>query len=268
MTIKTRNIFFLSLFALSSATLLIATAFLFYSIHEKLLSPPSVFPIFHGLHFLMTAYSFPATLALIFFLLAFVTVTIIYLYIEFEKTQSTEIIFFALFLFGLLGESVRLMIPFFNLWGTLSSALFIVGRITLFSRILAPASLLFVAVMNEANQRENIESNFFMLIILSLWLSFLIPLNTPYLLPNFCVEWGMRKAFYIIRLLVLVTAIFSIFILANQSGKGEWGFALLICGYKFASSAMTILSAIIAGFLLAFGTSLYLTTLHKRYLWQ
>lgn len=268
MTIKMRNAFFLSLFAFSSATLLSAVALLFYSIHEKLLTPPPSFPVFHGLHFLMASYSFSATLALIFFLIVFVIAAIIYLYIEFEKTQSIEIIFFSLFLLGLLGEAARLAIPFFNLWGTLSNVIFVIGRITLFSRIIAPAALLFAAVMSEAQRRENIESNIFMLIILSLWLSFLIPLNTARILPNFCVDWGTRKAFFIIRMLVLLSSALSIFVVANQTGKGEWGFFLLIAGYAFTEGAMSIFFVSVASFLLAFGTALYLTSLHKRYLWQ
>ena len=199
MTIKTRNYFFLALVIVFSMCLLAASAMLGYSIHSGTLTRPDVFPVERIAGFYMKGYSFIATIAAIFIFALYALFAVVYLHIEFEKTQSTEVIFFALFLIGCFAETVRLCVPLFNLWHELSAFLLFTGRTVLFARTLAPTALLFDAIFSGTEARQHVERNLVILIMVSVMISMLMPLNTAIVLPNFCIKLGSGKAFITIR---------------------------------------------------------------------
>ncbi|MBP3708924.1 MAG: hypothetical protein J6I73_00735 [Treponema sp.] len=206
-----------------------------------------------------------------FLFLIFSSSAILYLYIQFEKTQSIEVIFFAVFLIGCTSEAMRLYVPFFNLWHSFSTFLIFIGRVVLFGRILAPAALLFDAVFSGTEQRQNVERNLVVLIVISIALSLLIPLNTAIVLPNFCVHWGSSKTFYIIRVLILVAAVLSVFVNTRTMGRKEktsYGFLALTIGYEVCCLSTSVIAVIVGNLLLFVGTAVYLGSLHRRYLWQ
>ena len=219
MTIKTRNYFFLALVIVFSMCLLAASAMLGYSIHSGTLTRPDVFPVERIAGFYMKGYSFIATIAAIFIFALYALFAVVYLHIEFEKTQSTEVIFFALFLIGCFAETVRLCVPLFNLWHELSAFLLFTGRTVLFARTLAPTALLFDAIFSGTEARQHVERNLVILIMVSVMISMLMPLNTAIVLPNFCIKLGSGKAFITVRALILAAAILSLFVNARSERK-------------------------------------------------
>ena len=271
MTIKTRNYFFLALVIVFSVFLLAASAMLGYSVYSGTLTRPDIFPAGRIAGFYAKGYSFIATLSSIFIFALYALLAVIYLYIQFEKTQSTEVIFFALFLIGCFAETVRLCVPFFNLWHELSVFLLFIGRAVLFARTLAPTALLFDAVFSGTEARQHVERNLVILIVLSVMISMLMPLNTAVVLPNFCIKWGSGKAFIAIRALILAAAILSLFINARSLGTKDaspFGFAALAFGYEISCYATSYAAAAAGGILLFGGTAVYLKSLHRKYLWQ
>ena len=271
MTIKTRNYFFLALVIAFSGLLLASSAMLGYSIYTDTLTRPDVFPAERIAGFYTRGYSFIATIASLFIFALYALLAVIYLSVEFEKTQSTEVIFFALFLVGCFSETARLCTPLFNLWHELSAFLLCTGRIVLFGRTLAPTTLLFGAVFSGTEARQHVERNLVILVVLSVMISMLMPLNTAVVLPNFCIKWGNGEAFIAIRALILAAAILSLFVNARSLGTKEaspLGFAAVAFGYEISCYATSYAAASAGGILLFGGTAVYLKSLHRKYLWQ
>lgn len=271
MTLKTRNVFFIVLFACFFAALITNFALLFYNMYSGSLIEPDTFPAAHISGFYATRYSFAAVILSLFLFLLYATLGSIYLYIQFEKTQSLEVIFFAVFLIGCTIEAVRLYVPFFNLWHSLSTLLIFTGRAVLFGRTVAPAALLFNAVFSGTEQRQNIERNLIVLLVISITMATLIPLNTAIVLPNFCIHWGASKTILTMRMLIMAAAVLSVFINMRTMGtkeKAPYGFLSLTVGYAICCIANSFAAVIIGNILLYAGTAIYLGSLHRKYLWQ
>jgi hypothetical protein len=271
MTIKSRNILLLLLLILSLCLLLADATLLFYNLYKGTLIGPDSFLEQPHPGFLAKGYSFSAVLLSLFIFLVYVSVSVYYLFVQFEKTQSTEIIFFALFLFGCLTESIRLFVPIFNLWHSLSTLLIFTGRIVLFGRTLAPLALLFDAVFSGTEQRQYVERNLVILIVVSIMMALLIPLDTAVVLPNCCVRWGEGRAFLIVRILILVVTAISLFINSFTMGnkeKAPYGFLALAAGYEVCCYASSYPAVTTGGVLLFAGTAVYLGSLHRQYLWK
>ncbi|MCK9171021.1 MAG: hypothetical protein M0P01_11470 [Treponema sp.] len=271
MTIKSRNIFLLILLVTSLCFLLTDATLLFYNLYKGTFIPPDTFFDQKMPFFFIKGYRFSAVIFSLFIFLIYVSVWIYYIYVQFEKTQSTEIIFFALFLCGCLTESVRLYIPLFNLWHSLSTFLIFSGRLVIFGRTLAPLALLFDGVFSGIEQRQYVERNILILFVVSIMTALLIPLDTAVVLPNCCIRWGEGRAFLILRILVLTTTAVSLFINSFMLGnkeKAPYGFLALAAGYEICCYT-TSYPAAAAGCLLLFaGTAVYLGDLHRQYLWK
>jgi hypothetical protein len=271
MTIKTRNILILFLLIISLVLLLTNATFLFYNLYKGTLIGPDTFPEERLPGFFVRGYNFKAVILSLFIFLIFVSASAYYIYIQFEKTQSTEIIFFSVFLCGCLAESIRLCIPLFNLWHSLSTFLIFTGRAVLFGRTLAPLALLFDAVFSGTEQRQYVERNIIILAVASIMIAMLIPLDTAIVLPNCCVRWGVGKAFLVIRMLILLTTAVSLFVNSFTMGnkeKGPYGFLVLAAGYEVCCYASSFVAAGIGAVLLFSGTVVYLENLHRLYLWK
>lgn len=104
--------------------------------------------------------------------------SLLYTYFAFRKIQSTEIIFFELFLFSLSWESLRLLLPYFAFSPIIVAELSSISRLLYFFRFMALFSLLGMALfstINIARQRTFIVATF---IFVSLMLSMSIPLDS------------------------------------------------------------------------------------------
>lgn len=271
MTLKSRNILLLLLLIISLCLLLADATLLFYNLYKGTFSTPDTFPTQPVAGFFIKGYRFSAVILSLFIFLAYVSASVYYIYVEFEKTQSIEIIFFALFLCGCLTESVRLYIPLFNLWHSLSTFLIFTGRIVLFGRTLAPLALLFGAVFSGTEQRQYVERNLVILVVVSIMTALLIPIDTAVVLPNSCVKWGEGGTFLVMRILILVATGISLFINSytmGNKGKAPYAFLVLGLGYEICCYASSYPAAAVGGGLLFGGTVVYLGSLHRQYLWK
>lgn len=116
-----------------------------------------------------------STVVLLFSLTSFLS--LLYTYFTFRKIQSTEIVFFELFLFSLGWEALRLLVPYFAFSSIIMADLSSISRLLYFFRFMAVFSLLAMALFSTINitrQKTFIVSTF---IFVSLMLSMSCPFD-------------------------------------------------------------------------------------------
>ena len=105
------------------------------------------------------------------------SVSLIYTYFAFRKIQSTEIVFFELFLFSLSWEALRLLVPYFGFSSIIMAELSSISRLLYFFKFMSIFSLLGMALfatVNVTRQKTFIVASF---IFISLMLSMSSPLD-------------------------------------------------------------------------------------------
>lgn len=272
MIIKIRNRILLALEMISITILVLMAFFTGLQIYNQQITFPQLqetSSIFSKFFFLSP--NVYAIISSVLILLIYVTFSLFYITVHFEKTQSSEIIYFALFLVSLLFEFARLFIPFLNLWSSCSQIVTILSRIVLFGRTLAPLSLLFIAIQNLPEQRQNVERNLTILIVGSAIFSTLLPINTQKMTLNAHLLFGFQYQIYyswlvftIITFVSLIQTDYS----ENTKSKMPLGFILLAFGYKILFNTTRLFLVVLGTIFLLVGTAIFLKELHKKYLWD
>lgn len=203
-------------------------------------------------------------------LLAYVCITSFIIYRSFEKSQATDMLFFLIFLAACMIDSARIVITSINFSGAYSNLLLKIGNITLFARLLAPLSLFGATVLSQEEFRQYTEQNCLIIIIAALFFASIIPLNSALILPNFSIGYGYIKTIHYLTFTVCVISTFGLAIINKKNEYSQLmtiGFAILCVGYSLLFESYNILSTIIGPVLLGSGTAIYLTEVHKHYLW-
>jgi len=216
------------------------------------------------------AFSFPAVLVSISFLSAAVPIVIGFVMVHFAKTQSSECLYFTLFLLACLTETTRLFIPFFDLWVNNSSMLITSVRILFFGRLMAPLSFLFSSIFTMEGQTQGAERNSAFLFAVAGIIALLVPVNTTRILPNCTVEIGFTAFFWIYECVLAALTFISLLIQAKSSGPPgrilALGFLFLFLGYIILLGTQTIAALCLGMLCFSLGVYLYLVNLHKIYL--
>lgn len=214
--------------------------------------------------------NFSAIIMSIFSFVLLSVVLLIYIKLEFEKTQSTEVVYFLIFCVACSLESVRIIFPAFNLWTHSQSLAATVTRLLLVSRLLAPMSLLFSAVYNKVELRQYTEQNIIILLVLSAFLASVYPLNSQEI-SCFCyIECGQKWLFMTMRYsLFVLTIATQVVDFLQDSAKYSfpYGLTLLCTGYMFLCKALNYLYLAIGVVFFLIGAYLYLRDLHRQYMW-
>lgn len=205
------------------------------------------------------------------FTLAFMAlILLVYIKIEFEKTQSTEVVYFLFFAVACLVEVARLAFPIFSLWDNRSGLAFTSTKIVMAARIFCPLSLLFASLYNKAEQRQYTEQNILVLFVVSIYFAFIYPLNTQKVLPLCYLEVAFPKLFtfacYAVFVLTILTQIVD-YTKDNTKYSFPYGLTLLCTGYMFLCKSLTIIQYVLGTIFFAAGSLLYLKDLHKQYMW-
>ena len=216
---------------------------------------------------------FYAAIAGIFAFTLYVPIVACSVWRGFEKTQSIEVIYFELFLLGCLTEALRIVLAMNGVWKTSSTTLLFIGRFVMSGRMLSPLSLLFASLFSENDQRQNVERNIFIVLILSILTGLSIPLDTYHIASSITVLWGTRTLFSTVRILLAVISFVCLIINAatkysSESGKLLSGYAILIIGYGFMCSCDCWLFFGLGALGLSAGTYIYLRSVHGLYLWR
>ncbi len=215
--------------------------------------------------------NFYAVVSSIFILAVYVFAFLLYINISFEKTRSTEIVYFSLFLIGCLMEPVRLLFSMLNLWDSCSFIAVAATRTIIFGRMLTPASLLFSVLYSNFESRQYEEQNILILVAFALGSALIAPLNSSFILPTGKVQTGLEGTFFCMRFLIFVISIIALTVkcrTSNMSASIPIGFSLLAIGYLLLTDSINFVQFGIGAPALWLGTYFYLKGLHSQYLWD
>lgn len=275
MTLRSRNRLFLLFFIASLLCSLVYALFYIYAFVKGGITPPEnplrPLAIYEGKA--LFTYHFPASLLAIGIFIIYVPIGALILRLGFEKTQSIEIIYFSGFLLACLAEGNRIILPLFGLWKTYTSLFIFNGRLVFAGRILAPLSLLFAAIFSDSEQRQNVERNYIVLIVVSILFGLLAPLDTASIVSTCTVRWGYATTFNTIRSFVFLATLVTTIINAITKDSIELkenavGFVLLMLGYSLLLAADNYFILIISTALFATGNVFYLRSIHTLNLWR
>lgn len=270
MTLKTRNRLNLVFFGLSLAFLIFNLIYFAYVNINETFFIPSPTSIPEGKTFL-TRYNPFFVISSLFLQMIFSCGVFFILYNAFEKTQSSEVIYFSLFNLGILLDSTRLWTVLFNLAYTYSVKIIFLQDIIIFSRLLVPLALFMVCMMSEPEKRQFIEQNIFIIIILALVFGFFDPINTGKFAPNLLHYFAYQKTFHSASILILAGSIIWMYFDNKRkliSNKSTIGFTMLSIGFFFVTDSSTFILLFIGQSLMYTGTYIYLRQLHTQYLWN
>lgn len=271
MKIKTRNIIFSSLMFISLLILVGYGIFFGIRLFTAEISLPKNIPSSYPKGFFLTECNIYAIITSIFLLLIYDFSFLVFINVEFEKTQSSEIIYFVMFLFSVLMEHHRLITPIFNLWENSNRLQIFVTNSLIFGRTVAPLSLLFSVIFSSSETRQYTEQTLIGIAVFSLFIAKLVPVNTNLVLPIGTLRIGFGKMIYFMLMIVFIVAIISQIIkkvLNHSDAKLLAGFIFLIAGYFILIQSFSILTTVLGAVPLYAGTYTYLKALHSQYLWN
>jgi hypothetical protein len=203
-------------------------------------------------------------------LYALITLALIHYF--FEKTQSPEILFFALFVLSFSFEVIRLMVPLHKIYKISPFYLIMLFRILLFSRYFGIFSL-FAASVYAAGLEVQKQRNIILIIALAAMVIVMgVPIDTLSWDSSLSMINGYTSLFRMIEAGMLLITVISFLISAYTRGSREYisigaGAFLVLLGRNILLSADTWVSPIPALAVLAVGTWLICTQLHHVYLW-
>ena len=269
MTIKFRNRVTYIFFFISIALLLLAAFFTCYRFFSNTLVLPEVYNKYLPSK-LIFRFQPVFTIAGIFTIMLYVCITTLVIYHSFEKTQAPDIVFFLLFLLACLCDSSRILVPIFGLSGSFSNLHLKIGNVHLFARLLAPLALMGNTILSGESYKQNVDRNCLILILISIFFSEFIPLNTAVILPNYCISYGYVKGIRLFSAAIIVLSATSLFISNRKNDYKQImtvGFIMLSIGYTILFYCCNIAGFASGTFFLGMGTVLYLSEMHKHYLW-
>lgn len=272
MTLKARNLFINLFFTTSVIFLAIASICFIWSLTKgHIIQTPSEYRIN------FSTYNFHAVIISLATMIIFVACSLMALGRYFNHTQATEIIYVWIFLIGILADSMRIFIISFNLWQTYSNALIVMTKIVLFGRILTLASLFFVALANDITESKNIERNLFILFMISIFISTIIPLNTSKIESTGMVVQGFKITFHVVKMIFVITTFIAFLLNSMTKDTNEtkrntriiaFSYLGVVFGYLMLSSSDNLPCLIMGTILLFSGMFFFLFHIHKLYLWQ
>jgi hypothetical protein len=199
-------------------------------------------------------------------------VTLIFIYYFFEKTQSSEIFFFSIFVLSFAFEAIRIMVPLRMVNDFPGVFLVFSTRVLLFFRYLGFFSL-FAASVYAAGLREQKQENIiFIIVLVTLTIALMIPVDglswDSSLLPIF----GYSSMFRMVDIGIVIITVISFFIASYSRGTKEYSFIgigsfLVLWGRTVLFSADTWITPFLGIALLVVGTWLICSRLHRVYLW-
>jgi|GEM_PF-1877537 len=212
-------------------------------------------------------------------MIAYIPIVSFYIYSHFLKTPSTEIIYFMLFLLGATIELFRITLPFEIEQNTFPRLLVFIGRALFLGRSLVFISLFVSAVAGEPEQRVNAEQNIFIVLVVSVTVSSIVPINTAELnfsalsksAAPFSVETGLNS-FAIFFYIICATATFLTYAIKSwQNENPDYLFLAMDIifvetGLVTLNSSEILAAAIPGAIIIGAGTFRYLKRLHKLYM--
>jgi hypothetical protein len=203
-------------------------------------------------------------------LYSFLTVILIYFF--FEKTQSPEILFVAFFAASFSPETLRLILPLGRVYEIPSLYALMASRITLFFRCFGIFSLFAAGVYAAGFETQRQRNTVMIIVVTSLVIALGVPVDIRTWDTALNPVNGYMSMFRLIEAGIFLISTVSFFIAARSRGSREFAFigagsVLVFFGRSILLASDTWAGLFAGPALLAFGTWLICTRLHKVYLW-
>ena len=203
---------------------------------------------------------------------AYSLISIILIYYFFEKTQSPEILFVALFVISLAFEVTRIIIPLKNVFPISGMYLVAVYRILFFGRYFGLFSLFAASVYSAGLDAQRQQNIFLVLFLVALIIALNIPIDSLLWDSTFMLLSGYKIMFYMVETGILVILVLTFFISAHTRGSRIYvwiglGAFLALAGRNLLISSDTWITLAPGLAILIAGTLLVCSGLHKVYLW-
>jgi hypothetical protein len=273
MTLTTRNFFLLAGIGLSLAVLVLVIVFSYQIIPQlpDLVGEAVKRPFSYGIpEWPTNAYvPFATMLAAAFY--AVVVQMLVYQF--FEKTQSPEIYFFALFAFSVIFDCGRMVIPLQHIY-TLPQAFPVAAeRLELFGHFFGIFALFASSIYATGFKAQKQGTVLFAITLVALLFAIRIPIDLLAWDTGLRLDSGYRSMFKIIELVIALLSAANYFVSARLRGSNEFilmgvGILLVFTGQNFLLDADTIFTPLPAFFCLVAGTWLICKPLHRIYLWM
>lgn len=204
------------------------------------------------------------------FLALYIPVVSFYIYARFEKTPSSEVAYLVLFLLGCVPEFARLFIPLETVENNLPSFLVIAGRALFWGRTLSIVSLFAASIFPSKSKGLETEQNIIVLLVFSLALANIVPVNTTKITQTFSIGigWSNFVNFTYIVTILLTAASYAVSAKLNENPlyiKMGIGVFCMEAGYYILNASAVLIVSAIGAILLAVGTARALSALHKLY---
>jgi hypothetical protein len=274
MTLTTRNCYLLAGIGLSLAALVLVLGFT----HLALPLFPGLVDEAAGRSFRLGIFSewpvnpyvpFAAMLAVVVY--AVTAQTLVYQF--FEKTQSPEIFFFALFVFSFTFECGRMALPLQHFY-TLPPVFAVTAeRLELFGRFFGVFALFASSIYATGFKAQKQGTVLFATTLIALLFAIRIPIDSLTWDTGLRLNSGHRSMFRIIELVTALLAVANYLVSARMRGGKEFvlagaGVFLAFAGRVFLLDADTIYTPLPAFLCLLVGTWLVCKQLHRIYQWM
>lgn len=204
------------------------------------------------------------------FLALYIPAVSFYIYARFEKTPSSEVAYLVLFLLGCAPEFVRLFIPLETMKNNLPSFLVIAGRALFWGRTLSIVSLFTASIFSSKSKGLETEQNIVVLLVFSLALANIVPVNTTKITSTFSIGigWNNFVNFTYIVTIILTAASYAVNAKLNENPlylRLGLGIFCMEAGYYILNASAVLIVSAIGALLLTVGTQRALSNLHKLY---
>lgn len=204
------------------------------------------------------------------FLALYIPAVSFYIYARFEKTPSSEVAYLVLFLLGCVPELARLFIPIETVENNLPDFLVIAGRALFWGRTLSIVSLFAASIFSTNSKGLETEQNIIVLLVFSLALANIVPVNTTKITSTFSIGigWSNFVNFTYIVTILLTAASYAVNAHLSENPlylRMGLGIFCMEAGYFIINSSAILLVSAIGAILLVIGTTRALSALHKLY---
>lgn len=191
----------------------------------------------------------------------------------FEKTQAPEAIYFDVFILGVFFTSLQILIHIFSLENSLSLLHLTISKTAFAGQIAVLLSFLFSSIFSNDDQIQIAEKNFYIILIISFFLSNFIPLNLANKSENILTALGFSKQFtFLLPISILCTFFSFLFYNPKQGKKKNYAipiaYLMLITGFFILCFSISFIFMVIGSILFFWGTLIYLRTIHDYYLYR
>jgi hypothetical protein len=199
-------------------------------------------------------------------------ISIILIHYFFEKTQSPEILFFGFFVISLSFEFIRIIVPLRGVFPFLTVYLAAASRILLFGRYFGLFSL-FAASVYAAGLDIQKQQNVFFILVLTVIVTVLsVPVDSLVWDSSFRMLNGYGTMFAVVEAGILLVTMLTFFVSAYTRGSITYvfiglGSLLVFVGRNILINSDTWITPLPGLIILAAGTGLISSRLHREYLW-